>query len=95
MVALIERIKLNCDALFGQSLFWMVDHVLPRLTETLPTEYKEELAGISNATGISLGEITLFNVFYEFFSVCTSIVAESEDGVMYHGRNLDFGLFLG
>lgn len=68
---------------------------MPYLTQTLPAEYKEEILGISDVTGLSVGEVTLFNVFYEFFSACTSIVAHSEDSVIYHGRNLDFGLFLG
>lgn len=95
IIALIESIKQNCDQLFGKSLFWMVNEFLPLLTQTLPAEYRQELLGISSATGLSVGEITLFNVFYEFFSVCTSIVAKSEEGVLYHGRNLDFGLFLG
>lgn len=92
---LIESIKRNCDLLFGRSLFWMVDRFLPRLTQTLPVEYRRELIGMSVASGVSVGEITLFNVFYEFFSACTSIIAQSENGVMYLGRNLDFGLFLG
>ncbi|KAK3909562.1 Acid ceramidase [Frankliniella fusca] len=95
IIALIENIKQNCDLLFGKSLFWMVNEFLPMLTETLPIEYRKELLGISSVTGLTVGEITLFNVFYEFFSVCTSIVARNENGVLYHGRNLDFGLFLG
>jgi len=41
------------------------------------------------------GDITLMNIFYEIFTVCTSIIAESSDGTLYHGRNLDFGLFMG
>lgn len=93
--ALIENMKNNSDLIFGHSLFWMVDNVLPLLANTLPSEYREELIGISEETGVGLGEITLFNVFYEFFSACTSIIAQSESGVMFHGRNLDFGLFLG
>uniref|UniRef100_A0A4W3J6G5 Acid ceramidase n=1 Tax=Callorhinchus milii TaxID=7868 RepID=A0A4W3J6G5_CALMI len=36
-----------------------------------------------------------FNVFYEIFTVCTSLVAEDTTGKLYHARNLDFGLFLG
>lgn len=95
IIILIENMKNNSDLIFGHSLFWLVDNVLPLLTKTLPSEYREELIGISEDTGVGLGEITLFNVFYEFFSACTSIVAQSQNGVLYHGRNLDFGLFLG
>ena len=42
-----------------------------------------------------LGDIVLYNIFYEVFTVCTSIVAHDDKGTMYHARNLDFGLFMG
>uniref|UniRef100_A0A9J7YP12 Acid ceramidase n=1 Tax=Cyprinus carpio carpio TaxID=630221 RepID=A0A9J7YP12_CYPCA len=51
--------------------------------------------GIAAVSGIPLGEITLFNIFYEVFTVCTSVVAEDFNGNIYHARNLDFGLFMG
>ncbi|WAQ99175.1 ASAH1-like protein, partial [Mya arenaria] len=41
------------------------------------------------------GEVTLYNIFYEIFTVCTSIVAQDSNGTLYHARNLDFGLFMG
>jgi acid ceramidase len=94
MLGLLNSIKENSNLLFGSRLSYLVDNYLPYLTETLPQHYYEEL-GISQATNISLGEITLFNVFYEFFSVCASIIVQGKDRHMYHGRNLDFGLFLG
>lgn len=37
----------------------------------------------------------MYNIFYEIFTLCTSIVGVDTNGNMYHGRNLDFGLFLG
>jgi len=37
----------------------------------------------------------LYNVFYELFTVCTSVVAMDPQGQLYHARNLDFGLFMG
>jgi len=37
----------------------------------------------------------MYNIFYEIFTVCTSIVAQDPKGKIYHARNLDFGLFLG
>lgn len=37
----------------------------------------------------------LYNVFYEVFSVCTSIVAQTENGTLMHARSLDFGLLMG
>ncbi|KAJ6668612.1 hypothetical protein lerEdw1_012094 [Lerista edwardsae] len=65
------------------------------LGNTLPSPFQEEIKGIASASGIPLGEVVLFNVFYEIFTVCVSIVAEDKTGKLYHVRNLDFGLFLG
>ena len=39
--------------------------------------------------------VFIYNIFYELFTVCTSIVSQDSAGKMYHVRNLDFGLFLG
>ena len=68
---------------------------LPDLLSGLPANYVEEMKGIANASSIPLGEILLYNVFYEFNALCTSIVAEAPDGEIYHARNMDFGLLLG
>jgi len=65
------------------------------MAETLPEPYLSELKGVARAVDISLGEITLYNIFYEVFSVCTSLISQGEDGKILHARNLDFGLFLG
>jgi acid ceramidase len=37
----------------------------------------------------------LYNIFYEVFTICTSIVGTDPQGKVYHARNLDFGLLLG
>merc|ERR1711971_635885 len=34
-----------------------------------------------------------YNIAYEIFGLCTSIVAQDDSGHVYHGRNLDFGLW--
>jgi acid ceramidase len=57
--------------------------------------YGQEMIGISQVTGIELGRIVLYNIFYELFTVCTSIVVETPGGEIMHARNLDFGLFMG
>lgn len=68
---------------------------LSTLAKTLPREYVEEMQGLAKAAKVDFGEIVLFNVFYELFSACTSIVAQGENGDLIHARNLDFGLFVG
>jgi acid ceramidase len=59
-------------------------------------EYGREMVGISHATGIDLYEVVLYNIFYEVFSLCTSVVVEepeSQDTII-HARNLDFGVLM-
>ncbi|XP_020788610.1 acid ceramidase [Boleophthalmus pectinirostris] len=76
-------------------LIELVDISLPLMLNTLPNPFRDEIKGIASDSGIPLGEITLFNIFYEVFTVCTSVVAEDSKGNLLHGRNLDFGLFMG
>ncbi|XKL64926.1 hypothetical protein PGB90_005012 [Kerria lacca] len=91
----IETIRNNTNKIYGTEIFQLIDSYLPLLTKTLPKEYYDELNGISEVTELSMGEVTIYNVFYEFDSLCTSIVMKDSNDKMYHGRNLDFGLLLG
>jgi acid ceramidase len=79
----------------AEAIIHFVDTKGGSLDNTLPYPFNAELKGFANDSGINLGELILYNLFYEFFTVCTSIVAEDQNGVLYHARNLDFGLFLG
>ncbi|PNJ76789.1 ASAH1 isoform 54, partial [Pongo abelii] len=73
----------------------VVDEKLPGLLGNFPGPFEEEMKGIAAVTDIPLGEIISFNIFYELFTICTSIVAEDKKGHLIHGRNMDFGVFLG
>ena len=53
------------------------------------------MTGLALGSDVPLGDVILYNIFYEVFSACTSIVAKNKDGDLIHGRNLDFGLFVG
>jgi len=57
----------------------------------LPTEYALEIKGCAAAFNISYGWLTWLNLGYEVSDDCTSIIAQTEDGIIYHGRNMDFG----
>jgi len=92
---LVETVKEFISAFFGDKVVDFLVNYLSRLDGKLPQPYADELRGIANETQVPLGEIVLYNIFYEIFTVCTSIVAEDEQGHLYHARNLDFGLFLG
>ncbi|GAB6029115.1 Solute carrier 6 [Chamberlinius hualienensis] len=95
MRELLDLIKNMTKPIFHNLLIEFVDVYVPKLVKTLPYPFADEMIGISKATGMELGEIGLYNIFYELFSVCTSIVAQTSDGHLYHGRNLDFGIFMG
>lgn len=75
--------------------FVSVDFFQGPLADTLPAPFGDEIKGIADASGIDLGDVVFYNIFYEIFTICTSIVAQDSQGKMYHARNLDFGLFLG
>lgn len=95
MVALVADVRNLTRQVLGDRVFKIVHDHLDELTTTLPSPYREEMLGISRASGLPVGEVTLYNIFYEVFSFCTSIIAQDSTGRLYHGRNLDFGLFLG
>ncbi|RXG52287.1 Acid ceramidase [Armadillidium vulgare] len=81
--------------LLGKRIFNFVNESLPELAKTLPDPYYEEIKGIAEAGNLTVTQITMYNIFYEVFTVCTSIITQDPSGYIHHGRNLDFGLFLG
>uniref|UniRef100_A0A8C4NYP9 Acid ceramidase n=1 Tax=Dicentrarchus labrax TaxID=13489 RepID=A0A8C4NYP9_DICLA len=86
LVNMIQAIKDLADAFVPSGrLIELVDITLPLMADTLPNPFSDEIKGIATASGIPLGEVVLFNIFYEVFTVCTSIVAEDDKVV-----NLDF-----
>ncbi|XP_055779843.1 acid ceramidase-like [Salvelinus fontinalis] len=96
LVTLIQAIRDLANAFVPSGkLIDLVDKDLPLIVNTLPYPFNEEIKGIATASGVPLGEVVLFNIFYEVFTVCTSLVAEDSNGNLIHGRNMDFGLFMG
>merc|ERR1719229_747885 len=58
-----------------------------------PKDWGDELRGIATTLDADIGDVFLYNIAYELFGLCTSIVAQDDNGHLYHGRNLDFGLW--
>eukprot|EP01084_Bolivina_argentea_P022109 41089_1 len=52
--------------------------------------YKSEMEFFANCSGVPLGGIVVINLVYDLTAACTSIIAEDENGVIMHGRNLDY-----
>ncbi|GAU94255.1 hypothetical protein RvY_06066 [Ramazzottius varieornatus] len=92
---LIDVIKGLVRGFAGGILIRIIDKDLPKLMGGLPETAVAEMTAISQAADIPLGEIFLYNLFYEFDAFCTSIIAEDKHGEIFHARNLDFGLLLG
>jgi len=91
---LIQTLKDLANPVVADAAHW-IDVIFGPLDDKLPQPYADELRGIADAVGLPLGEIVVYNIFYEIFTVCTSIVAQDPNGKLFHARNLDFGLFLG
>jgi acid ceramidase len=92
---LIGVIKDLTRPFFNGSLIAMVDKYMGPWDTKLKAPYGDEIKGMAETVGIPVGELVFYNIFYEIFSVCTSIVASDAQGNMFHARNLDFGLFMG
>ncbi|GMT27179.1 hypothetical protein PFISCL1PPCAC_18476 [Pristionchus fissidentatus] len=73
----------------------LINEVFGEMNKMIPQPYQDEITSISVAAEMPLGEVVLYNIFYEIFTVCTSVIAQDEKGKLWHARNLDFGLFLG
>jgi len=56
----------------------------------LPADLAQEIQGCASAVGVSYGWLTMLNLGYEVSDACTSIVAQTTSGKIYHARNLDF-----
>lgn len=95
MVALVAHVRNLTKLVLGDRVFQIIIDHLDELSTTLPSPYREEMVGISRVSGLPVSEVTLYNIFYEVFTFCTSIIVQDSTGRLYHGRNLDFGLFLG
>ena len=52
--------------------------------------YPGELRGLAEAFNMTLPDVILFNIFYDITAYCTSIVAQNEQGEIFHARNLDY-----
>lgn len=84
----------------------LLDGVLDDLGSTFGEEYWEEIQGVAaalqevkpaGAMNITEGDVVLLNIIYDLTAFCTSIVAQtpvtaSDKGIMWHGRNLDYGI---
>ncbi|XP_002166472.3 acid ceramidase isoform X1 [Hydra vulgaris] len=81
---------------FVPSLFsYAVSTWLGMAVHKLPKPLDEEIIGIAKTLQMPIGDIMACNIFYELEKLCTSIITSDDQGNIYHGRNLDLGVFMG
>uniref|UniRef100_A0AAR2LWB6 ceramidase n=1 Tax=Pygocentrus nattereri TaxID=42514 RepID=A0AAR2LWB6_PYGNA len=76
---MIQAIKDLAGGFFHGKLIHLVDNELPLIVDTLPYPFNEEIKGLAAVSGVPLGEVVLFNIFYEIFTVCTSPLVVNVD----------------
>lgn len=80
--------------IFSKTIKYLAKRYFAEIPEDIG-DYGKEMIGISNYSGINLYEIVLYNIFYEVFSLCTSVVTKSDrHDTIIHARNLDFGVLM-
>ncbi|KAE9551896.1 hypothetical protein FO519_004887 [Halicephalobus sp. NKZ332] len=88
----IDTIKLMATIIPGDFLVPLLEQLMQYAHDELfPLEYRLEIEGIAEATGISVADLAMMNIYYELSRFCTSIVAQDLNGQTFHARNLDFG----
>ncbi|XP_043224540.1 acid ceramidase-like [Amphibalanus amphitrite] len=92
---LLSIVRSEVAPIIGENTFKAVEKLSEIIGRKLPYPFPDEIRGIATAASMEEGDVALMNIFYEVFTVCTSIIGRAADGTLYHGRNLDFGLFMG
>ncbi|XP_062992054.1 N-acylethanolamine-hydrolyzing acid amidase [Elgaria multicarinata webbii] len=64
--------------------------IAEELENFVPQPFAGEIRGLCNALGLNVGDGLLFNLAYEATAFCTSIIAQDNNGNIYHGRNMDY-----
>lgn len=86
----------NTVKALAPDVFWALNEVGQILNDWyFRADYSQEIQGCSTALQIPVGWGALFNLGYEVSDACTSIVAQTKDGTVLHGRNLDFWAGMG
>ena len=72
------------------TVFPLAEKVALYLDTLFDDPYPGELRGLAEAFNLTLPDAILFNMFYDLTAYCTSIVAQNEQGEIFHARNLDY-----
>ncbi|KAJ6657497.1 hypothetical protein lerEdw1_002432 [Lerista edwardsae] len=64
--------------------------IAEKLDDYVPQPFAGEIRGMCKSVGVKVGDLLLLNLAYESTAFCTSIIAQDDNGNIYHGRNLDY-----
>jgi N-acylethanolamine-hydrolysing acid amidase len=98
-------LKELCE-IYGPTVYELYENIVTLLPELMVDElseimlnwylknavepYRSEIMYVSNCSNVPLGDVVAINLLYDMTAWCTSIVAADDDGVIFHGRNLDY-----
>jgi len=100
----LEYILKEFKTILPQVLIDGVSKIGEKIEDYVPYPYNQEIIGIADRLdGVNRGDILLANIIYELTAfykgkkergvmACTSIVAETLNGTIFHGRNLDYSI---
>lgn len=70
-------------------LVWIIEQFGGAIFSIQP-EYYMEIEGMAGAIGVSTNSLLLAQYINELSAFCTSVVAYTANGTVFHGRNMDF-----
>ena len=65
---------------------WMMD------LGFLDADLKADMRTLAEVANITYAEAAFINFMYEYNAYCTSVIVQTAQGTIIHGRNLDYGL---
>lgn len=84
------------NSLFSPAELALLSPVFEKVADHMG-DYGEEMRGLlvafddsGNSGKVTLGDIMLLNFLYDLSEACTGIVAQTGNGTLIHGRNLDY-----
>ncbi|MEE6460413.1 hypothetical protein FKM82_000959, partial [Ascaphus truei] len=73
---------------------WVLDKIRPLAVRDLESVVREpyagEIRGLSRGLGMCAADVLILNLAYEATAYCVGIIAQDENGNIYHGRNMDY-----
>lgn len=88
----LDIIDANINSIFGTSILSnLVSNFFSGLTNLGLVMYYQELEGIAETLGISVGKVAMLQLAYEFNTSCTSILYK-QTNVIHHYRTMDWNM---